>query len=374
MSNTSSEFICEVVKVVELKKHPGADKLEIATIATTAGVAGYTCVVRKGDFKEGDLAEYFGIDCVIPLGSDCHEQFRFLDPTGTKTKHRVRAIRLRGLYSEGLLLPTRLASTLGDDLAVSYGIEKWVPVSERFNTGPTPPGTPKIKRINLGPDYSVLSLKKCPYTYEPGETVVVTEKLHGSNFRCAWLSSWFGKTFVVGSHHTVKSVTQKWWQKVLGFISRPKTWFSRRSKNHYYSKDVWTEAAHRLRLDDLTKNYPDYVFYGELVGPGIQQNYDYGLKETTVYFYDVYDLNNNRWCTDYETSCILADCDLLRPYVWYLGAYDDTLIKELAEGKSAVDGSTQKEGVVVSRFGHRQERCKAKVVSQGYLLQKDDRD
>lgn len=372
MSN-ESEYICEVVKVIELKKHPGADRLEIASIATSCGPTSHTIIVRVGDFKEGDLAEYFGVDCVIPPG---HEQFGFLFTSKT-TPHRVRAQRLRGIYSEGILLPLYVSAEFGDDLSDVYSINQWVPLIERNQSkGPTPPDTTvRGKAVYLGPDYSVLSLKKLPNVFEPGEAVVVTEKMHGSNFRCAWKSGWFGKTFYVGSHHANKTPRPEGiWNQVKHFFR--KAWRGDTATgvegNHYYKTNIWWETCQRLNIAKRISGYPNYVFYGELIGPGIQHNYSYTLTRHEILFYDVYDLNTRSWLTDWETANVLADCMLPVPYIWYIGDYDAEVVRELAEGLSAVDGKTQKEGVVVSRLNG--PRLKAKLVSQGYLLQKDDRD
>ncbi len=49
--NSKSTHRVEVVRV-EIIEHPFAEKLDIAKIF------GYTCCVRKGQFKNGDLAAY----------------------------------------------------------------------------------------------------------------------------------------------------------------------------------------------------------------------------------------------------------------------------------------------------------------------------
>jgi len=367
-----SEYTCEVVKIVELAKHPAADKLQIARFATSSGITSYVCVVRIGDFREGDLAEYFGVDCLIPPG---HEQFRFLFKDENATKpHRVRACRLRGIYSEGILLPLYVQATLGDELSDVYSITQWKPLAER-NPGPTEKNTAvRGKAVYLGPDYSVLSLKKCPSAFEPGEFVIATEKLHGANLRCVWKSGWLGSSFYVGSHHSNKTARpQGIWQnvkyyfrKALGLTTRVTT------GNHHYGTSVWWDTCERMGIAKKIKNYPNYVFYGELYGPGIQANYDYGLAEPSIAFYDIYDLDKQDWLDGGSVRCVLYNCGLPTPDILYAGKYDDEVIKEIAEGVSCVDGKTQREGTVVSRgIG---KRLKAKLVSQGYLLQKDPRD
>lgn len=80
---------------------PGADKIEAAHIG------GWTCVVRKEEFYEGQQVFYFETDSMLPLDK---EIFAFLRDRGVKEKdgreyHRLKAMKLRGIVSDGLLLP-----------------------------------------------------------------------------------------------------------------------------------------------------------------------------------------------------------------------------------------------------------------------------
>ena len=85
-----SDFNCEVVRVRDVQKHPDADTLMVAT------ANGNPVIFRTGDYAEGDLAAYVPVDAIVPEG----ERFAFLG------KHRrIRAKRLRGIFSMGLLTP-----------------------------------------------------------------------------------------------------------------------------------------------------------------------------------------------------------------------------------------------------------------------------
>lgn len=78
-----------------------ADRIEVAK------VGGWRVVVGKDEFKAGDEVLYFEVDSALPLDSD---HFSFLAPRGTKNidgkdYHVLKTIRLRGVYSQGLVLP-----------------------------------------------------------------------------------------------------------------------------------------------------------------------------------------------------------------------------------------------------------------------------
>ena len=80
-----------VQKIREILPHNNADALEIAK------VLGWNVVVKKGEFKAGDLCVYICIDSVVPETPE----FEFL-----RNKHfRIKPIRLRGEESAGICFP-----------------------------------------------------------------------------------------------------------------------------------------------------------------------------------------------------------------------------------------------------------------------------
>ena len=107
-----SDFNCEVVRVRDVAKHPEADTLMVAT------ANGNPVIFRTGDYQEGDLAAYVPVDAIVPEG----ERFAFLG------KHRrIRAKRLRGIFSMGLLTPVEPGWEEGQPVAEALGITKYDP-------------------------------------------------------------------------------------------------------------------------------------------------------------------------------------------------------------------------------------------------------
>src|SRR5271157_2829117 len=82
---------------VEILPHDNAEKLEFARIG---GEGGYICVVAKGQFKTGDLAIYIPSDSVIPDTMVA----KIAETSKVKLENRIRAIKIRGCFSEGLCL------------------------------------------------------------------------------------------------------------------------------------------------------------------------------------------------------------------------------------------------------------------------------
>lgn len=87
--------------ITKITPIPDADKIECAHID------GWTVVVGKNEFFEGQNVFYFEIDSMLPLDNSL---FEFLESRGTtiqnsKKYHRLRTMRLRGQLSQGLVLP-----------------------------------------------------------------------------------------------------------------------------------------------------------------------------------------------------------------------------------------------------------------------------
>jgi RNA ligase (TIGR02306 family) len=85
----------------------GADRIE------TAHIGGWTCVVGKGEFSVGELVIYVEPDAFLPTSDSRWAQYA---ERGEKTMtigdtptlgHVLRTIRLRGQYSQGLVLKPR---------------------------------------------------------------------------------------------------------------------------------------------------------------------------------------------------------------------------------------------------------------------------
>ena len=90
--DSSTEHTILVVLIPEIEKHPDADALGIVEIEGTT-------IVVNDQWKKGDKAVLIPADFLVPE----IEAFAFL---GTKVKHRrIKPRKLRGVWSEGLLMP-----------------------------------------------------------------------------------------------------------------------------------------------------------------------------------------------------------------------------------------------------------------------------
>lgn len=91
-----SRALAYVVEVGEITPIEGADRIELAH------VRGWTVVIKKGEFKEGEKGVYFEVDSKVPEND---ERFAFLANKGYKIK-TMKLNKFR-VYSQGLLMPMR---------------------------------------------------------------------------------------------------------------------------------------------------------------------------------------------------------------------------------------------------------------------------
>jgi RNA ligase (TIGR02306 family) len=105
MENNNS--VCFIAKINEVKAIEGADNIELVI------AGGWNAITKKGEFKEGDLTIIATTDAVIPEKlSESMGVTSYLRKGG-----RVRTVKLRGVYSECLIIPTKYLSgnaTMGD--------------------------------------------------------------------------------------------------------------------------------------------------------------------------------------------------------------------------------------------------------------------
>lgn len=380
-----TEFEVKVVTLTGVTKHPNADALSIAT------VEGKPVVFRTADFSEGDTAVYIPVDALVPTS---RPEFAFLAKPGTE-RHRIRAMRLRGVFSMGLLIKPPAGVTPGVpwvDAADYFGIEKYVPASElaleaaaaRTYRGREAKAAGGLKL----PVYGLDSGRKYLGVLDPGEEVVITEKIHGTNARYCYHK---GRLWA-GSHKVMRGCSRSRLGEAFDRLKlKVYSLFGRKHRAHLFERagDVWWEIAEQEGLKEKLAHHPDMVLYGEIYGEKVQDlTYD-SPKGRKFRAFDVYDLKAGKFLDwdDFLDFCAAADIEHV-PVVGYghvgmdaavFPAFApwreewqfDVPVWSLAEGKSLL-ANHLREGVVAKPTTERVDphmgRVALKLVGQGYLL------
>lgn len=335
-----SDFTVPVVAIPFLENHPDADRIQLTE------AEGCPCIVKKGAFSVGDKAVYIPVDSVISQDSVAGKT---LLADGFKLSfktygHRVKAIRLRGIFSMGILVPLSLfgiEAEVDTDVSALLGIKKYEeiePSSGGYLTYPL--GTSNlIHGPSYLPTYGLDHYRKFG-KFLDGKEVVVTEKIHG----CCFTAMYDGEEFFVKSHHKYRDLA---------------------------GDCVWTKTAKALNLQEKLAIHPKMAVYGEVYGR--VQDLTYGAAEGEIRFaaFDVFDANCGEFLGYDEFVAFCKQIDI--PVVPFLhrGPWDDELIRKLAKGTTLAGGQHFREGVVVKptkeqydlKFG----RLALKLVSEEYL-------
>jgi len=155
---------------IELFTHTNADSLMIGKVGT------YQVVVQKGLYKDGDIV-VFAPEKSILTGDIKKEFERYL--VGAN-KDRVKAVRLRGEISSGIIIPKHLVPDFNDieigvDISELLGITKYEPPIPIQLAG-------KVKAF----DIPYVGQHDCEHVgiyindLFDGERLVITSKIHGS--------------------------------------------------------------------------------------------------------------------------------------------------------------------------------------------------
>ena len=93
-----AKFECKVYEI-KIKEHPNADSLELAIIE------GYQAIIPKNKFKEGDKVIYIPEQAIV--SEKILEEMNLTGRLAGKKANRVKAIKLRGIVSQGLIYPAK---------------------------------------------------------------------------------------------------------------------------------------------------------------------------------------------------------------------------------------------------------------------------
>ena len=185
-----------VTKLTNVRPHSNADKVQLATCQGNQVVIG-------SESTEDDLGIYFPSDGQLSV-SFCHFNNLFRkgemncnsDKTGMFDENRrVRAQKFRGEISDGFWIPISLVTLAGVN-SLKEGDEFDILDGEEICSKYVNQATLKIARENAGKKqrrskssimfkehFDTAHFGKCLHEFDYGQTIVITEKLHGTSGR-----------------------------------------------------------------------------------------------------------------------------------------------------------------------------------------------
>jgi hypothetical protein len=287
---------------------------------------------------------------------------------------RVRTVKLRGVYSECLIIPIIYLPFMenyyeGKNMMNVMEIYKYEPPVKQIQLA-----SGKKIRYQDNPNFHVYykfpNLKNVPNMFTEDDLVEITRKIHGTNARYGIVkknklsildrikkffgNDWIEYEFVVGSHNVEKGSDSQ------GFYDT-NVWYDIEKKYNIKQK-LW-DYVKSARAEHIGEGI---TLYGEIYGAGIQKGYDYGLNEIKFVGFDVkengeYLPTYNAWKV-FEKQLELPYVEILHYGNWSQEKQDSFVFNNFIEGTKVPH-----EGIVIKY--HTGERQKiAKVINPDYLI------
>lgn len=306
-----SQHSVNIIEIDRVLPHGNAERLEIVPIG------GWQAVVRKGEFKRGDRAIYVEPDYVVPTALP---EFSFLHKP-ERDSHRLKAVRLRGTLSYGLLIPVpeRLRDRpVGSNVMEDLGVVRYEPPLKAMKLQDSD-ALPEAEWPQLyAPKFDVENLQKWPAVFAPGEPVIATEKLDGGNARYVFHG---GQMYIGSRSQWLKNDGEHMWKRAFDATT---------------GIEAWCRAN------------PNVILVGEVYG--WVQSLRYGARQREVWFAAFAALDHGQWVNLRSLHASLEMCRVPAARVVYDGPYDLDAIRNVAEqdsGHSSEPGHMM-EGVVIT--------------------------
>jgi RNA ligase (TIGR02306 family) len=366
MENNNS--VCFVARINEIKSIEGADNIEQAI------VGGWSCIIQKNQYSEGGLVIVATTDAIIPESlSDHMNVTNYLRKGG-----RVRTVKLKGVYSECLIIPfmyanisTKRKLVEGSDCMDILQIFKYEPPVKQIQLA----SGRKIKykdNPNFHVYYKFPNLKNVDGMFTEEDIVEITRKIHGTNSRYGIVKKtklslldkvkkffrladkWLEYEFIVGSHNVEKGSDSQ------GFYDT-NVWYDIEKKYNIKSK-LWNWVRRHNPIDIGE----GIVLYGEIYGPGIQKNYDYGLDEIKFAGFDI--KMNGEYLNMIRANFIITQ-PLSLPYVEILhrGVWSQEIQDKFTFNNFIPGTKVPEEGIVIKHVSGERQRI-AKVINPDYSI------
>lgn len=377
-----SSFEVKVYRL-EILPHPDADKIELAKVGD------YVSVVKKGEFKTGDLGVYIPEQAIVPawILKEMGLEGRLDGPD----KNRVKAHRFRGVFSQGLVYPvsmynnqpwvTRSITGLLQESQWAYeatevsgflGITKWEPVLPQHMKGKA-----SGVALNITVNYDIENIKKHNEIIKEGEFVAITEKIHGTFVQFGYIPVRLFQSHLHLGCYTVTSKGLGGKGIVLDFSDKSNV-YTRTVEDKRYGLGYKLPCI-KGEYKELIGDQPVYIC-GEIFGPGVQDGFGYGVSNNDTGF-RIFDIafgeRGNIKYLDYNLlSKICKDYEMPIVPLLYVGPFTKGILKACTSGRERVSGQQlhMREGCVVKPLKEREDprfgRVILKSVSEEYLLRK----
>jgi RNA ligase (TIGR02306 family) len=341
----------------------GADRIELIR------VDGWQCIAQKGLYEVGSKVVYCEIDSFLPVRPEFEwlRKSSFKSTTNLGDGFRIRTMKMKGVISQGLLLPIEEIPELMNPELTDFHV-----------TNGNIPDFPEMFDVT-----EILGIQK----YEKPIPSNLHGKVRGNfpsfipktdqeryqNIRKYDLEKRIFEPFEVSVKMDGASMTAYMYNGNFGVCSRNLDLLEETPEEMAEKENSYWKAARKYDLRNVLSNLGNVALQGELCGPGIQNN-PHKLKELMFFIYDIYDIDMKRYFSPFErhTYMSVLQNQISHVPVSHVGVLGENLmdrdyILKMAEESNFND--LPAEGIV---FKANDGKFSFKMISPKYLLENDD--
>lgn len=329
--------LASIQKIESVEHIPDSDFLDVIR------VLGWKVVVKRDEFKPGDICVYCEVDSLMPD----KPEFDFL----RDKKFRIKTVKLRGQVSQGIcfplsVLPENTDVNIGDDVSELIGVVKYEPPIPANMSGLTKGSFPSF--IQKTDEERIQTCYEKVFA-EEGPVWCVSEKLDGTSFT-AFLN-----------------------EDEYGICSRNLQLKMHDPNNPNSTKTVYERVSDFYALEEKMRNHPllqRTATQGEILAEGIQKN-KYAIQRGEVCFrvFSIFDIESHERV---HPELMIKICDILGletvPIIhryFEIPKNVDELV-EMSRGSSLLNPALKhREGIV---FRHEYKDLSFKVINPDFLL------
>lgn len=377
-----------VIEIKELREHENASRLQIATVFNTDVVVGL-------DVSVGDTMVYFPSDGQLSYDFALHAGLLREDLEGNKLtgyldpkKRNVKAIRLRGMSSDGIIIPVEVLNNFArtklsvgnkvDTVGGKLICQKYIPANRAINGHSKAKNSTQSTKDKLRNKYPFFeehsSTGQFAYNtdaFKKGDIVTMTLKIHGTSARTAYTKvasrqNWLQKLFKIEPKSTYEMISgsrrvtlesfdggyygsNKFREKYHDFFEGK----LQKGEQIFYEIVGFTEDGKSImpKVSNSKMNDKDFVKkYGETT----QFNYGCDVGKSDIYVYRMNYTTDEGYVIEYPTDLIKIRCEqmgikMVPIMERFIVESEDDVISRANEHSDGVDpiGKTHvREGVI----------------------------
>lgn len=333
--------LASIQRISNILPIPNADNIVLAQ------VLGFQSVVKKTEFAVGDLIVFVMPDTIMPEDP----RWEWLG----KNKWRVKLIKLKGCFSQGIILPLSIFPEIdpnnvveGQDVVETVGVLKWEkePPKDLNAKGFLPNFIKKTDEPNL------LGLPRWIDQFR-GRACEISVKCDGQSSTFFLNKGEFG---VCSRNLELKDGNNQYWEMARKY--------SIEAKLRSFA------AMLQLGNPELTE-LPSVAIQGEIYGEGIQSN-KMGIKGKDLAVFNLINVDARAYCHSEWLRAFCEDYRIPQVKTVWRGVFDFTLeqLQELADSQIYDNGAVA-EGIVlrsvVEEITPEGERLSAKIISRKFM-------